>query len=306
MSRHLRFIPEEGTLVEITCRTIQGRFLLRPGPALDDILLGVLGRAQRLYPVEICAFSFLSNHYHLLLWVQDAERMTRFMWYFQTNAAREVARLANWPDKVWSRRYEAIVISNEPAAQVDRLRYVLAQGVKEGLVGRVADWPGATMVRALMEDRPLRGTWFNRTREYAARLTRKPLDPRSYAEEETVTLSQLPCLRDLSPQAYRNVVAGLVQEIESEAAAERALTGCEPLGAGAILRQHPHTRPNRTEKSPAPRFHAASRRVRQELREAYGWFLVAFREAAESLKAGDRLARFPDGCFPPGLPFVRV
>lgn len=37
-----------------------------------------------------------------------------------------------------------------------------------------------------------------------------------------------------------------------------------------------------------------------------GRFLAAFREAAEKLKAGDRLARFPDGCFPPGLPFVRV
>jgi hypothetical protein len=32
--------------------------------------------------------------------------------------------------------------------------------------------------------------------------------------------------------------------------------------------------------------------------------LVAFREAAESLKAGDLTAPFPVGCFPPGLPFV--
>ena len=134
MSRPIRFIPEEGALVEITCRTIQSRSLLRPGPAVDDILLGVLGRAQRLYPVEICGYSFLSSHYHLLLWVPDAERMVRFMWYFQTNAAREVARLTKWPDKIWSRRYEAIVVSDEPAAQVDRLRYVLANGVKEGLV----------------------------------------------------------------------------------------------------------------------------------------------------------------------------
>ena len=65
---------------QVTCRTDQGRFLLRPGPVIDDILLGVLGRAQRLYPVEICAFSFLSSHYHLLLWVPDARSMARFMW----------------------------------------------------------------------------------------------------------------------------------------------------------------------------------------------------------------------------------
>jgi uncharacterized DUF497 family protein len=52
MSRPLRFIPEEGALVEITCRTIHSRYLLRPDPALNEIVLGVLGRAQRLHLVE--------------------------------------------------------------------------------------------------------------------------------------------------------------------------------------------------------------------------------------------------------------
>jgi hypothetical protein len=33
---------------------------------------------------------------------------------------------------------------------------------------------------------------------------------------------------------------------------------------------------------------------------------AAQQDASESLKAGDRLARFPIGSFPPGLPFVRA
>jgi len=306
MSRPIRFIPEEGALVEITCRTIQSRYLLRPGPALDDILLGVLGRAQRLYPVEICGYSFLSSHYHLLLWVPDAERMVRFMWYFQTNAAREVARLTKWPDKIWSRRYEAIVVSDEPAAQVDRLRYVLANGVKEGLVARVEEWPGINMIKAVLDDEPIRGSWFDHTQEYRARLRGEDFEPRRYASEEIVVLSQLPCWRHLSREVYRELVVGLVREIEADAAAERKLSGREPLGPAAILRRHPHTRPAKIRKSPAPLFHAASKAARQTLREAYGYFLAAFREAAERLRTGDRLARFPNGCFPPGLPFVRL
>jgi hypothetical protein len=51
-----------------------------------------------------------SNHYHLLAWVPDTERMADFMGYFQTNVAREVGRLRKWRDKIWSRRYEAIVV----------------------------------------------------------------------------------------------------------------------------------------------------------------------------------------------------
>ena len=304
MSRPLRFIPEEGALVEITCRTIQSRYLLRPDPLLNDIVLGVLAQAQRLYPVQISAFFVASNHYHLLAWVPDAKRMADFMGYFQTNVAREITRLRKWRDKIWSRRYEAIVISDEPAAQVDRLRYVLANGVKEGLVARVEDWPGISLVRSVLHGDPVRGTWFNRTAEHRARLRGEDFEPRRYATDETVELSQLPCWRHLSPGSYRELVAGLVREIDAEAAAERKRTGREPLGAEAILRQHPHTCPNKTKKSQAPRFHAASKAAREGLRQAYGLFLAAFREAAERLKAGDFMAKFPNGCFPPGLPFV--
>jgi REP element-mobilizing transposase RayT len=306
MSRSLRYIPEEGALVDVTCRTIQSRYLLRPDPGLNDIVLGVLGQAQRLHPVEISAFFVASNHYHLLIWVPDAKSMADFMGYFQTNVAREVGRLRKWRAKVWARRYEAIVISDEPAAQVDRLRYVIANGVKEGLVARVEDWPGISLVKSVLSGEPVRGTWFDRTAEYRARLRGEDFEPRRYATEETVVLSQLPCWRHLSPEVYRELVAGLVKETDADAAAQRKRTGQDPLGAAAILRAHPHTWPNKTKKSPAPRFHAASKAAREAFRKAYGLFLAAFREAAERLKAGDRTARFPNGCFPPGLPFVRA
>src|SRR5690349_1680223 len=52
MSRRLRYIPEGGSLVEVTCRTLHSRFLLRPGPELNDLVVGDLGRAQRLYEVR--------------------------------------------------------------------------------------------------------------------------------------------------------------------------------------------------------------------------------------------------------------
>jgi len=45
------------------------------------------------------------------------------MAYFNGNLAKEVARLTGWKDKVWSRRYQAIVISDEEEAQVERLLY---------------------------------------------------------------------------------------------------------------------------------------------------------------------------------------
>ena len=76
------------------------------------------------------------------------------------------------------------------------------------------------------------------------------------------------------------------------------------MGVAAILAQNPETRPEHLKTSPAPLFHAATKKVRQEMRDAYALMLAAYREAAAKLKAGFRDVVFPSGSFPPALPFV--
>jgi hypothetical protein len=95
-----------------------------------------------------------------------------------------------------------------------------------------------------------------------------------------------------------------VRGIEEEATAERQKTGVTPPGPVAVCAKHPHDRPNKVKKSPAPLFHAATRRVRDELYQAYAAFVAAFRDAAEKLRAGDLTAAFPPGSFPPAMPWV--
>jgi hypothetical protein len=56
------------------------------------------------------------------------------MGYFSGKLAKEVGRLTGWTQKIFGRRYQAIVVSDEEAAQLERLRYGLAHGCKEGLV----------------------------------------------------------------------------------------------------------------------------------------------------------------------------
>jgi REP element-mobilizing transposase RayT len=304
MSRRPRFIPDGGALVEVTCRTLQGRFLLRSSQALDEIIVGVLGRAQRRYKVRVCGYMWASNHFHLLLDIDTAHQLARFMGYVNSNIAREISRLYGWKDKIWSRRYQAIVVSGEEEAQVARLKYLLANGSKEGLVARPQDWPGVHVAKALVRGEDLTGTWFNRTQEYAARTRGESFDRYKYASRETLHLSPLPCWKHLPAKVWRARALELIQEIEAETALRMKRTGSQPLGAAAILGQHPHDRPKHSKKSPAPLFHAASAAVRRELWEAYRWFVAAFRDAAEKLRSGDRNAAFPIGSFPPALPFV--
>jgi hypothetical protein len=166
------------------------------------------------------------------------------------------------------------------------------------------DWPGIHSVREILAGVPIRGAWFDRTQEYAANNRGEDFGRLQYATEEAFELTPLPCWAHLPQKIYRQRVAELVEEIESETAAELAKSGRVPLGVAAVLREDPETRPARSKKSPAPLFHAATKAVRKAFWEAYALFVAAFREASDLLKSGDRTARFPVGSFPPGLPFV--
>lgn len=304
MGRRIRWLPEGGGLVEITHRTFQGRHLLTPSPELRLISIGVLARAQELYGVRICGLSFLSNHYHLLLEVEDLQQMRLFMQHVNSNLSREIGRLVDWSGKFFSDRYKAIPISDEEPAQSGRLKYVLAHGVKEGLVERPEEWPGLHGSEALQTGEPLEGIWIDRTRYWAARNRGRQPTPTEYTREMSLVLDPLPCWRHLAPAAVRQHVTELIELIVAEAREERRITGSEVLGAEAVRQREPKRPPKRLKSRVPPLVHAASRAVRRQLLEAYSAFLSAFREASARLRAGDRQARLPPGCFPPPLSFV--
>ena len=96
-----------------------------------------------------------------------------------------------------------------------------------------------------------------------------------------------------------------MREIASEARQARRASDRPPLGIRRILHPDPHAKPGHSNRSPAPRLHAKDWQVRKGLELAYYDFRIRFRQAAEELKLGKRGVRFPPGCFPPRLPFIR-
>ena len=150
---------EGGALVEITVSTIQGRYLLRPDKRgrVNELVLGVIGRAQQLTSISIVGIAVLSSHFHILAVPETAMQMADFMRHVDTNISDEIGRLNDWPGPLLVRRYKAIRVNNEEEDQVGRLRYLLGAGVKEQLVEKAIDWPGVHSARALTRDHPLRG-----------------------------------------------------------------------------------------------------------------------------------------------------
>lgn len=117
----------------------------------------------------------------MLATFSDVRLMSRFMNFVNSNLARELGRLYGWGEKFWSRRYRAIELSTIARAR-NRLKYLLAQGTKEALVARPADWPGFSSLRVLLLGELASGVWFNRSKEYRARKrNRAPPGGRTFA-----------------------------------------------------------------------------------------------------------------------------
>ena len=306
MGRDNRAFTQPWRLVEVTSVTIQNRFLLRPSKRLNDLVVGVVARAQQKYEMTVICLTVLSSHYHILLLARDPDHMADFMGFVNTNLSKEIGTLHRWPGPLFADRYHHIEVSDEEGDQIERLKYCISNGVKEHLVDRPDQWPGVNSVRALVEGEVLVGHWYDRTREHAARQRGKEdVDEEQFASEERLMFSPLPCWAHLPEAEWRRRVAELVGEIEQEGERERQRTGATSMGVESILSADPHYRPKKVEKSPKPRFHARHPAVWKRMWEAWREVTAEFRRASARLLAGERGVEFPEGTFPPHQPFVR-
>jgi len=295
MSRPIRFMPSPDTMFEVTTRTMQSRLLMRPSPELNSIILGVIGKALTIYNVQLYLFVFLSNHYHMLVSALDFFELSRFMNHINSNIAREIAILHNWHDSFWSRRFSAIPVLDDES-MLDRARYIISHGCKEGLVSNPGDWPGINCVSALTKGSPLVGKWINRTKMYADSRNTIGVQPESvYTTEYRVDISPLPLWADLSDAARQAKWKQLVEDVTLKHRKEQV------LGIKTILSQDPHSKPVSTKRSPRPFCHAVKKAIETEYREAYRSFVGAFREAFGSLLDGHvrSFEHFPECYIPP-------
>ena len=124
----------------IISRTFQGRHLLRPCADLNNIIVGVLGRARDVYPgTHIYAFAFLSNHVHMML-QGPTDELPRFIAYVKREISHRWGKHSSvrWKGTMWQ-TYKATALPT-PKSQQICLRYILGQGVKEDLVESPLDF----------------------------------------------------------------------------------------------------------------------------------------------------------------------
>ena len=268
----------------VTRRCLERRFFLRPDPLTNQILWYCIAVAAHLTGLEVVLPSFLSNHHHTILFDRHG-RHAEFTEYLHRLIARAVnAHRGRW-ENLWAAEQVSVVHLVDRAAVLAKLVYAATNPVKDGLVARVADWPGVNGLDALLSGQPItvaRPAIFFR-----------PDGP--LPKSATLTLVIPPELGD--PDEVRAELRARVAEVEAAAEAARAADGRAVLGAQAILDQDWDARPASHEPRRGLRpTVAASRWARLEALRHCRAFVNAYRAARQRWLAG-LAAVFPAGTY---------
>lgn len=298
--RPLRTPPLPGGMREITVTTTNRELLLRPSPEVNRAILGVIAKGQRNNPgVRIHAWVFMSTHYHMLISADDSAQMSKFVQFLNCNITTRLNKINERTGTTWGHRYNGIDVTADEATQVWRLRYLLAHGVKENLVARVDDWPGASSLPWLRDGIELWGVWTDYTKKGDAARRKSYVEvPGAFDSRLRVELTVLPCWAEMPPVQWRALVCDIIEDIERKADEERETTGQEPLGAQAVLAADPHMRLPPRRRRRAPTAHAPLPELRLLCARRRVLHMV-HREASVRFLAGERDVPFPEGMFRP-------
>jgi REP element-mobilizing transposase RayT len=282
----------------VTARTLQGRLLLRPSGQVREVVGGILARAARRYGVKLRGFVFMSNHLHLLVRARGVV-LSSFMQFLLANLARKVAALSGWHGTFWHRRFSCEPVL-DAEAELGRLRYIVAHGVKEGLVEHASEWPGLSCLNAL-QGQSERFPFYN----WDWRWQRPELrgvgrwSPR-LVEWEELELEPISAWAacDLPTRCF--LAAQLADRLASEYREARG--AARVLGARAVKRQHPHREVALERRATRPWCHASSALVRCQWLRLYREFQAEYRAASLRFRAGAMDVEFPRWAFspPPG------
>ncbi len=318
----------------VISRAFQGRFLFVPDNQLNDIIKGVIGRAQTMYPcIKLYGIAVFCNHMHVMMQGPPSE-FAAFLRYVKSEISRRWGFEIDWPSTMWH-RYLATALPTANS-QMTCFTYILAHGVKEGLTERPEQWPGVHSAVALLSGEPLAGHWLDATRygnlrnkekkraERDAeldRLTREALaagEPppkrprrrkaRPVCKEDHLTRYEvvhtpLPAWHGLSEDDRCRRVAELVEGIVEEG--RRLRNGRPVLGVEGIKAL---SRDRKSDLPPLPWFEDRRAMIcwadprepeTQAHLTAYWEFQDAYSEASRRFRRGELTVEFPPGAFRP-------
>jgi len=285
MSLPRRIVP--GRVYMVTRRCTQRQFLLRPDPETTNAFIYCLALAAKGANMGVVAFLAHSNHHHTIV-VDTDGRMPEFLERFHKLVAKHQNALRGRWENFWASEATSVVELTDADDILAKMTYVLTNPVKDKIVSRADQWPGATSRRANLEGGELDARRPNRFFRKDGQLP----------ERATLSCVRPPGFEHLSAREWRSLLDDQVREVEEATAKECRQRGIQVLGRAQVLRQRPTDRPRSAEprRQLSPRVAAVNKWARIEVLQRNKAFIAAYR-AARTLWLLGKEAIFPVGTY---------
>ena len=272
----------------ITRRCAQRMFLLRPDPATHQTFLYCLIHAASRWDIMIVLPSAMSNHHHTIIYDRHGQ-VIEFMQHFHSLLARSMNALRGRWENFFATEEPSLVELVDRNDILDKLRYAATNPVKDGLVERVADWPGVNGFESLVSGQPV-------TVSRPEKFFRVTGDMPEQVEFACRVPVNHPKIGDVA--GFLKELGELVAQTEQELARARAAEGRRVMGPRRVLRQPWSDSPTSHEprRGPRPRVAARSTWSRLCALQRNQVFIEAYR-AARTLWLAGLDAVFPRGTF---------
>ena len=273
----------------ITIRTLEARMWMIPTRKMEKLLGGIVARYASFAGIELYAYCFLSNHYHLVIRAPRGNTDE-----FCENINREIARRVNWKNHrtgtFWHTPYADQRILSE-SDLVEAFLYVTTNAVRHGLVEHPELWTGLCSYSQCLYERDRSFTFHHYTAQ----------DPDKIVCSHTLKLSVLPMLRDLRKQERQERISALIEERVKELHAYRKSNGLGFLGLEGVLSIIPGSIPQTVSRSPRPVSYTKDAELRKQAKAEARERNSKYSEASFRYRLGDLQAEFPEFAFRPPL-----
>jgi hypothetical protein len=268
----------------LTRRCTQRQFLLRPDEITNNAFIYCLVEAAQRFEIDLMLPMAEANHHHTVFYDRYG-RCPQFVEHFHKMLARCLnARWGRW-ENLWAAEEACVTRLVTRDAVIDKLVYAASNPVKDFLVERVTQWPGANGYQHLISGRPLRA---HRPAHFFSASGDMP--------DEVALPLVIPA--ELGPASeVINKVKAAVESVERQAREERAQTGRRVLGRRQVLAQSWRSSPASIEPRRVlrPRF-AGSGAPRAVALLEFHEFLSRYRVARQGWLAGATVT-FPAGTY---------
>ena len=290
---------------EIIGKCCGDEMLMRPSPMALALIALALAKACEKHPrIRVIAFTFLSNHYHMVVEVlddRDAPKISRFLQTLNQTIAETLNKLLGRTGHFFRGKPKITAILDDTAL-FGRMTYTHTQAVHHGLVERAEEWLGLSSFRAVCDGKAsVEVPHFDEAAWREAGGDESQIA--AFTDTISIPLSRPRKWEGLSAhelRAARRAHELSVRDREREKSAERASGARRSLPKPThYAKIDPFSRPSGpVKRGPQPWAYGSAEAV-AEYRQAYSDMLEDYDLASAKFRKTGKLGVFPAGTFAP-------